>query len=154
MTISSSMSHPIPMTPAPQPYTTSSPSPPLPSTAAGPSRSTADRPKDTSPTGYRSLPNSTADGSLAIFCPACPQPGINLPSDWKDSPQQWIFTRGYCMDGNFSAEHLHMRHPSDEVILTDGTGFFVAEKRYKDHLKVAIESREVSDSMDNCANPG
>lgn len=22
--------------------------------------------------------------SLALFCPTCPQPGINLPSDWKD----------------------------------------------------------------------
>lgn len=23
-------------------------------------------------------------GDLALFCPACPQPGINLPPDWKD----------------------------------------------------------------------
>ena len=26
--------------------------------------------------------HSTADGAMAIFCPACPQPGINLPDDW------------------------------------------------------------------------
>jgi len=23
------------------------------------------------------------DGAMAIFCPACPQPGINLPDDWQ-----------------------------------------------------------------------
>jgi hypothetical protein len=23
------------------------------------------------------------DGSMAMFCPACPQPGVNLPDDWK-----------------------------------------------------------------------
>jgi len=23
-------------------------------------------------------------GELAVFCPACPQSGINLPGDWKD----------------------------------------------------------------------
>ncbi|KAI6110329.1 hypothetical protein EV401DRAFT_1869650, partial [Pisolithus croceorrhizus] len=23
------------------------------------------------------------DGGLALFCPACPQPGLNLPADWK-----------------------------------------------------------------------
>ena len=23
-------------------------------------------------------------GELAVFCPACPQLGINLPGDWKD----------------------------------------------------------------------
>jgi len=24
------------------------------------------------------------DGDLADFCPACPQPGINLPEDWYE----------------------------------------------------------------------
>jgi hypothetical protein len=28
-------------------------------------------------------------GSLANFCPACPQPGINLPDDWKLDPQKY-----------------------------------------------------------------
>jgi len=23
------------------------------------------------------------DGAMAIFCPACPQPGVNLPDDWQ-----------------------------------------------------------------------
>ena len=25
-----------------------------------------------------------APGGLAIFCPACPQPGVNLPDSWED----------------------------------------------------------------------
>jgi hypothetical protein len=25
----------------------------------------------------------SGNGSMAVFCPACPQPGINLPEDWK-----------------------------------------------------------------------
>jgi hypothetical protein len=25
-------------------------------------------------------------GQLSIFCPACPQPGINIPDNWKDDP--------------------------------------------------------------------
>jgi hypothetical protein len=24
------------------------------------------------------------NGDLALFCPACPQPGINLPKNWKN----------------------------------------------------------------------
>jgi hypothetical protein len=31
--------------------------------------------------GYRD--NDETDGSMAVFCPAFPQPGINLPDDWK-----------------------------------------------------------------------
>lgn len=30
-------------------------------------------------------PNSVQDGELAIYCPACPQPGVNIPSDWKEN---------------------------------------------------------------------
>jgi hypothetical protein len=28
-------------------------------------------------------------GRLASFCPACPQPGINLPDAWQDDPQRF-----------------------------------------------------------------
>lgn len=29
---------------------------------------------------------ATQPGELALICPACPQPSINLPTDWKDRP--------------------------------------------------------------------
>ena len=28
----------------------------------------------------------TKDGELAILCPTCPHPGINLPANWRESP--------------------------------------------------------------------
>jgi hypothetical protein len=28
------------------------------------------------------------NGDLALFCPACPQPGINLPDNWRNHPNQ------------------------------------------------------------------
>lgn len=34
------------------------------------------------PTGVK----GTTEGECAVTCPACPQPGINLPQDWKDAP--------------------------------------------------------------------
>jgi hypothetical protein len=27
-------------------------------------------------------------GELALFCATCPQPGINLPEDWADDPEE------------------------------------------------------------------
>lgn len=33
--------------------------------------------------GHKPVDEHGTDGSMAIFCPACPQPGINLPMDWK-----------------------------------------------------------------------
>ena len=48
-------------------------------------------------------------GDLALFCAACPQPGINLPEDWEKDTDQLVFSlrtwlptniHSYCIDGN------------------------------------------------------
>ncbi|KIO05537.1 hypothetical protein M404DRAFT_140741, partial [Pisolithus tinctorius Marx 270] len=51
-------------------------------------------------------------GELALFCPACPQPGINLPPDWKTQYDRYeTIMRQYVMDGNFTAQHMKMNKP-------------------------------------------
>ncbi|KAG2091180.1 uncharacterized protein F5147DRAFT_748145 [Suillus discolor] len=87
--------------------------------------------------GHRSDNPST--GELALFCPACPQPGINVLFD-----PSWKYTRSFVMDGNFKAEHLHPIKPFDEVWLSDGLGFMVGKDRYKMHLAEAADTVEKS----------
>ena len=29
-------------------------------------------------------------GDLAIFCLTCPQPGVNIPEDWKEEVEQYV----------------------------------------------------------------
>ena len=29
-------------------------------------------------------------GKLTVFCPACPQPGINIPDNWKEDPARYV----------------------------------------------------------------
>lgn len=29
--------------------------------------------------------NEPGNGDLAFFCPACPQPGVNIPDNWMDA---------------------------------------------------------------------
>jgi hypothetical protein len=29
----------------------------------------------------------TLPGELAVECPACPQPGVNIPDDWEAAPE-------------------------------------------------------------------
>jgi hypothetical protein len=48
------------------------------------------------------------------------------------------------MDGNFSADHIKMRNPGDDVNLADGTAFMVEDKDYRSHLEIAKEIKEVS----------
>ena len=54
----------------------------------------------------------------------------------------------YIMDGNFSAQHMQMKNPKDDVRLADGHGFMVSDAAYKDHLKTAIKPpKQVNLSM-------
>jgi hypothetical protein len=58
--------------------------------------------------------------------------------------------RGFMFDGNFTAEQLKMKVPEDDVHLTDGDSFFTTRKPYYDHLKVALEIREVYLNLKCC----
>lgn len=86
---------------------------------------------------------STSSGTLAIFCPSCPQPGVNLPPDWKDLPN-WVTRRTIAVDGNFKADHIKMRRPDLDVMLSNGQGFMVEDFRYREYLSAAKEPRVVS----------
>lgn len=62
---------------------------------------------------------------------------------------RWKFTRGLVFDGNFSAEQLKMKWPEDDVALSNGCGFMVDPGPYKEHLKVAVELKEVRRDFTN-----
>jgi hypothetical protein len=85
---------------------------------------------------------SSPPPSLTLFCPSCPQPGINLPLNWKDLPN-WVIRRTITVDGNFHADHIKMRRPDQDIMLTNGQGYMVEEAQYKEYLSVAKEPRVV-----------
>ncbi|KAN0125385.1 hypothetical protein V8E53_015547 [Lactarius tabidus] len=86
----------------------------------------------------------TEDGSMAIFCPACPQPGINLPSDWEAryTLTQLIYT--FIMNGNFSAEHMKCRSGEQDTLLSSGMAFMAHPDPYSKHLESGKEITQVS----------
>ncbi|KAI6030160.1 hypothetical protein EDC04DRAFT_2898558 [Pisolithus marmoratus] len=88
------------------------------------------------------------DGGLALFCPAYPQPGVNLPADWKVHYDRDTIMRQYVIDGNFTAQHMKMNKPELDVALSDGKGYMVAEVPYQSHLKQSLDSKERS----TCSN--
>ena len=86
--------------------------------------------------------SSSPPGSLALFCPSCPQPGINLPPDWMELPS-WVTRRTIAVDGNFHADHIKMHRPDLDIMLTNGHGYMVEEIQYKEYLSAAKESHVV-----------
>ncbi|KIK72256.1 hypothetical protein PAXRUDRAFT_119086, partial [Paxillus rubicundulus Ve08.2h10] len=84
------------------------------------------------------------NGDLAYFCPACPQPGVNLSEDWTgDLGGAWKYSRSFVMDGNFSAEHMKLKNDND-FDLTGRSGYFTALSRYRAHLQIANDKQPKS----------
>jgi hypothetical protein len=92
--------------------------------------------------GHRTA--SPGPAALALFCPACPQPGINLPEDWKQDPKDWMYWRSFVADGNFVAVHQFQSHAVDDVWIKNGESFMTERERYEDHLNSVEEHAEVN----------
>jgi hypothetical protein len=48
------------------------------------------------------------------------------------------------VDGNFTAQHMKMRRPEDDVPLSDGLAYMVANEPYQNHVAQAANNEEVS----------
>jgi hypothetical protein len=109
------------------------------------------------------LEHSAADGALAIFCPACPQPGINLPDDWMVRYKVYVSTSGsdgtchlapsrnqlvhtFIMDGNFSTEHMRHRSGEQDIALSAGMAFMANPESYNAHLCTGKEMTQVCEA--------
>jgi hypothetical protein len=104
---------------------------------------------------------SPSKAGLALFCPACPQPGINTPKDWQSQPKyvsldisdaswyfpylfdRWLYRRNIVVDSNFSLEHMRMKKSEDDVFLSDGEGYMVQWTPYAKHLETSLETKLV-----------
>ncbi|KAG6839894.1 hypothetical protein C0991_010695 [Blastosporella zonata] len=51
---------------------------------------------------------ATQARECAILCPACPYPGVNLPDNWKDAPDdnQWLYALFLGINANFRLKQL------------------------------------------------
>jgi hypothetical protein len=110
--------------------------------------------------GHNKEGEAIPDGSMAVFCPACPQPGINLLKDWKTKYTPYVITLHFCvcqpilaireqlirtfiMDGNFSAEHMKQWSGERDVSLSAGMAFMANPDSYKAHLRSGQETVQV-----------
>ncbi|KAG1863901.1 hypothetical protein F4604DRAFT_1882152 [Suillus subluteus] len=97
--------------------------------------------------GFGHQDKQATPSDLALFCPACPQPGINVSLPTGDTMEG---NESLVMDGNFKGEHLHFANPSDEVSLMDGCGYMVSDRIYKEHSSLAKEALKLNTEGIHC----
>ncbi len=89
-------------------------------------------------------PNTVTPGELAVYCPTCPQPGVNIPDNWQDLPDQWLYRRMFVADGNFKADHVRQPKSKGDYWLSEGGGMDPPYEKYEAFLRSAIEKPTVS----------
>ncbi|KAF8240374.1 hypothetical protein L208DRAFT_1233931 [Tricholoma matsutake] len=94
----------------------------------------------------------TQEGECAVQCPACLQPGKNLPPNWKDAPenQQWLHTLFLGIDVNFHLKHLNVSSQERDPGLNHGFAYVVDETKFKCYLEEF--SNKIPDDVSTCNN--
>ncbi|KAG2114064.1 hypothetical protein BD769DRAFT_1630016 [Suillus cothurnatus] len=93
----------------------------------------------------------TEPGQCAVLCPACPQPGMNLPEDWKDtSPdKQWLYALFVGIDANFCLKQKCVSSDAVDAGINKGWSYFIEEKAYKAYLE---DHKDRNQERSTCAS--
>ena len=109
--------------------------------------------------------SSTKPGELALICPACPDPNINLPADWEKHPHElqcvnsgqylqilstyynirYLYTYFQANDANFQLKNC--LNGIIDVDLGTGWSYFVKNGPYKQFLMQQHTQSEVHPSL-------
>ena len=106
----------------------------------------------------------TVNGGLAIPCPSCPHPGINIPSRWKDLPDEkqyvhwsycmrlqhsyficrFLYSKLVCMDANFRLKNNLVSNLSTDPGLGNGMTYMVPRQPYEAYVLSQADAEDVS----------
>ncbi|KAK0189723.1 hypothetical protein F5146DRAFT_932029 [Armillaria mellea] len=80
--------------------------------------------------------NNVNPGELAMECPVCPCPGVNLPEDWWDAPNllKYLYWKLIAIDTNFCLQNLLKSDNIMDLGLHSGLAYFVELIKYKEHV--------------------
>ncbi|KAK7675926.1 hypothetical protein QCA50_021145 [Cerrena zonata] len=84
------------------------------------------------PTGIAGTPS----GGLAVECPACPHPGINIPGDLSAMPEKdrWLYTLFTSIDACFRVKQYDISSEAKDPIIDDGLSYYVKNEPYHKEL--------------------
>ncbi|KIJ60877.1 hypothetical protein HYDPIDRAFT_116748 [Hydnomerulius pinastri MD-312] len=83
---------------------------------------------------------NTQPGGCAVMCPACPQPGMNLPEHWETESAllSWLYMVFLAIDANFRLKRKNVSSDEADPALGSGWAYFVEEREYKSYLAARV----------------
>ncbi|KAJ3503439.1 hypothetical protein NLJ89_g8431 [Agrocybe chaxingu] len=89
---------------------------------------------------------ATAPGELALCCPSCPHPGINLPNGWETAPagMRFLYMMFVCLDANFRLKNQLVSNYSQDPGLGIGWAYMVPRAPYEGYVLSRSNDEDVS----------
>ncbi|KAF7306182.1 CxC2 domain-containing protein [Mycena chlorophos] len=90
--------------------------------------------------------DGTGIGELAVRCPACPRPDVNLPNGWQNvSPQdQGLYIMYIAIDACFRLKRTMVSSVMRDPALGGGLAYFVEPEPYRKYLLTVTDQKEMS----------
>ncbi|KAF7360092.1 CxC2 domain-containing protein [Mycena venus] len=88
----------------------------------------------------------TKSRELAIECPACPRPGINLPEGWENTPpeKRHLYTFFLALDACFCLKRRLVSNELRDPGLGSGLAYMTENKEYREYLLTCMNQKEMS----------
>ncbi|KAJ7075019.1 hypothetical protein B0H15DRAFT_792382 [Mycena belliarum] len=92
---------------------------------------------------------ATGQGELAIDCPACPRPGVNLPEGWeKAAPEQrFLYTLFLALDACFRLKRRLVSSELRDPDLGSGWAYMLETTAFREFLRTVTDQKE----METCS---
>ncbi|KAJ7481682.1 hypothetical protein FB451DRAFT_1444162 [Mycena latifolia] len=88
----------------------------------------------------------TAPGELAVECPACPRPGVNLPPDWESAPPEikFLYILFLAFDACFRLKRRMISSELRDPGLGTGWAYFLEQEPYREFLLTVTKQTDMS----------
>ncbi|KAJ7740358.1 hypothetical protein B0H16DRAFT_1729058 [Mycena metata] len=88
----------------------------------------------------------TQPGELALLCPCCPQPGVNIPDDFDRAPvaDQFLYILFLALDACFRLKRRLVSSELKDPPLGSGWSYLVESAPYREYLLTVTDQKEMS----------
>ncbi|KAJ7691087.1 hypothetical protein B0H14DRAFT_3100895 [Mycena olivaceomarginata] len=88
----------------------------------------------------------TRPGELAVVCPACPQPGVNLPADWESASgeERFLYILYIAIDACFQLKCRLVSSELKDPGLGSGWSYFTEDGPFRTFLLSVTDQKEMS----------
>ncbi|KAJ7897985.1 hypothetical protein B0H14DRAFT_3080821 [Mycena olivaceomarginata] len=89
---------------------------------------------------------ATKLGDLAVRCPACPRPGVNLPDDWEmaSNEDKFLYIIFFALDACFRLKRLMISSELKDPGLGTGWAYMLENTAFREYLLTVTDQKEMT----------